>query len=345
LRQRDVAHASADKNKRVAMIRGRFLQLAIAAVVMANLPAGPAIAQQYPDKAVRIVVPFAAGGPTDVVARIVAEGLSEELKQPFIVDNRAGAGGAIGTDIVAKAKPDGYTLGVTGTGSITIIPFLDPKLSYNPSQDLTTVAMLSTLDLLIVARSDYKFNHMKELIEFARSKPGELTYSTAGVGTPAHLDMENMWNLANVKALHVAFSGDVPAINSILSGDVSIGLISASASSSLVEANKLKALAFGGPGRSSAWPKLASIEEQTDLKGYVANSWNALMTPAGTPKPIIDKVNAAVNKTLAKPEVRKKLEALGLTPFSGDAKTAVDYVANDTEKRKRVIELTGLKRE
>ncbi len=316
-----------------------------AAVVVTCTLASTASAQGYPDKPVKIVVPFAAGGPTDVVARIVAEGLSEELKQPFVVDNRAGAGGAIGTDLVAKAKPDGYTLGVTGTGSITIIPFLDPKLSYNPSRDLTAVAMLSTLDLLIVARADSKYSSMKELIAFAQSKPGDLTYSTAGVGTPAHLDMENLWNLANAKALHVAFSGDVPAVNSILSGDVTVGLISASVSTPLAKAGKLKAIAFGGPGRATAWPELSSIEEQTGLKDYIANSWNALMAPAGTPQAVIDTVNAAVNKTLAKPDVRQKLEALGLTPFSGNAKTAVDYVARDTEKRKRVIELTGLKRE
>lgn len=327
------------------MIRGRLSQLAVAALTLASFIASQAAAQEYPDKAVKIIVPFAAGGPTDVAARVVAEGLSAELKQPFVVENRAGAGGAIGTDVVAKAKPDGYTLGVTGTGSITIIPFLDAKLPYNPPRDLTAVAMLTTLDLLIVARTDFKYNTIKDLIEFARAKPGELTYSTAGVGTPAHLDMENLWNLSNVKALHVAFSGDVPAINSILSGDVNVGLISASASSSLVQADKLKALAFGGPGRSTAWPKIASVEEQTGLKGFVANSWNALMAPAGTPRPIIDRLNAAVNKTLANPDVRAKLEALGLTAFSGDAKTAVDYIARDTEKRKRVIELTGLKRE
>lgn len=323
----------------------RLVRAAAAAIAVTCALANSASAQGYPDKPVKIVVPFAAGGPTDVVARIVAEGLSEELKQPFVVDNRAGAGGAIGTDIVAKAKPDGYTLGVTGTGSITIIPFLDPKLSYNPSRDLTAVAMLSTLDLLIVARADTKYNSVKELIAFAQSKPGELTYSTAGVGTPAHLDMENLWNLANAKALHVAFSGDVPAVNSILSGDVAVGLISASVSTPLAKAGKLKAIAFGGPGRATAWPDLSSVEEQTGLKGYVANSWNALMAPAGTPQAVIDTINAAVNKTLAKPDVRQKLEALGLTPFTGDAKTAVDYVARDTEKRKRVIELTGLKRE
>jgi tripartite-type tricarboxylate transporter receptor subunit TctC len=317
---------------------------AAAALAFAGI-AAPSTAQVYPDKAVKIVVPFAAGGPTDVVARVVAEGLSEELKQPFVVENRAGAGGAIGTDILAKAKPDGYTLGVTGTGSITIIPFLDTKLSYNPPRDLTAVAMLSTLDLLIVARADYKFSTMKEMVDYARSKPGDLTYSTAGVGTPAHLDMENLWNLSNVKALHVAFSGDVPAIAGILSGDVATGLISASAAGALVKDGKLKAIAYGGPGRSSAFPNLASVEEQTGLKGYVANSWNALMAPAGTPQDIIDKLNAAVNKTLAKAEVKQKFEALGLTAFAGDAKTAVDYIAADTAKRKRVIELTGLKRE
>lgn len=327
------------------MKQNQLLQLAVAFIAVTSIAVEPVVAQEYPNKAVKITVPFSAGGPTDIVGRTIADGLSEELEQPFVVENRPGAGGAIGTDIVAKAKPDGYTLGVTGTGSITVIPFLDPNLSYDPSRDLTAVAMLSTLDLLIVARADYKYSSMKEVIEFARSKPGELTYATAGVGTPAHLDMENLWHLASVKALHVGFKGDVPAIAGILSGDVNIGLISASASSALVKDGKLKAIAYGGPGRSSVWPDLPSVEEQTGLKGYVANSWNALMAPAGTPQPIIDKVNAAVNKTLAKPEVKKKFESLGLTPFSGDAKIAADYVARDREKRKRVIELTGLKRE
>jgi tripartite-type tricarboxylate transporter receptor subunit TctC len=330
---------------RWTVVRNQVLALAVGAIALACLVAEPASAQEYPDKAVKLVVPFAAGGPTDVVARLVAEGLSDELKQAFVVENRPGAGGAIGTDVVAKAKPDGYILGVTGTGSIAIIPFLDSKLSYNPSRDLTAVAMLSTADLLIVARPDLKQNSVKELIDFARAKPGELTYSTAGVGTPAHLDMENLWSLSNVKAVHVAFPGDVPAIGSILSGDVNIGLVGAASSNELVKAGKLKAIAFGGPGRSPAWPALASVEEQTGLKGYVANSWNALMAPAGTPQPIIDRLNTAVNKTLAKPGFKQKLEALGLTAFSGDAKTAVEYVARDTQTRKRVIEQTGLKRE
>lgn len=316
-----------------------------AAIGFACLVAGPAAGQNYPDKTVKIIVPFSAGGPTDVVGRVIADGLSEEFKQTFVVDNRPGAGGAIGTDLVAKADPDGYTLGVTGTGSITVIPHMDKKLSYDPSRDLTPVALLSTLDLLIVARADYKFNTMKELIAFARSKPGELTYATAGVGTPAHLDMENLWHLSDVKALHVGFKGDVPAINGILSGDVNVGLISASAASELVKAGKLKAIAFGGPGRSSAFPDLASVEEQTGLKDFVANSWNALMAPAKTPKAVIDKLNAAVNKTLTKPEVKARFAGLGLTPFSGDAKKAADTIAADSAKRKRVIELTGLKRE
>lgn len=305
----------------------------------------PAAAQDYPDRAVRIVVPFAAGGPTDVVARVVAEGLSTELKQPFVVENRVGAGGAIATDMVAKAKPDGYTLGIVGTGSVTIIPFMDPKLSYNPSKELTAVAMLSTLDLLIVTRADSKFNTMKDVIDFAKANPGGLTYATAGVGSTAHLDMENLWSLAGVKALHVAFSGDVPAVTNIMSGDVSIGLISSSASTALAESGKLKVIAYGGPGRSQSWPNVPSVEEQTGLKDYVANSWNVIIAPTGTPQTVIDKLNAAANKALLKPETQQKLRANGLTASQGDAKFAVDYVAKDAEKRKRVIEMTGLKRE
>ena len=307
--------------------------------------AAPVVAQDYPNKAVRIVVPFAAGGSTDIVARVIAEGLSQEFKQSFIVDNRPGAGGAIGTDLVAKSKPDGYTLGIVGTGSITIIPFLDSKLSYNPSRDLATVAILSTIDTLLVARPDYKYNTVPELIEFARGKPGTLTFSSAGVGTPAHLDMENLWNLANVKTLHVGFAGDVPAINSVLTGDVNICITSVAASSALVQDGKLKALGYGGSGRSPVFPNVRSIEEQTGFKDYTVSIWNALIAPADTPKPIIEKINAAVNRTLAKPDVKQRFNDLGLTIFMGSTKVAADFVARDAEKRKRVINLVGLKRE
>lgn len=317
----------------------------LAALAMTATAAGIAQAQQYPDKAVRIVVPFAAGGPTDVVARVVAEGLSQELKQPFIVENRTGAGGAIATDIVAKAKPDGYTLGVIGTGSYTIIPFMDPKLSYKPSQDLTAVAMLSTLDLLIVAKADSKYKNMKELIAFAKENPGKLTYATAGVGSTAHLDMENLWNIAGVQALHVAYAGDVPAAQGIMTGDVAIGLISASVSASLVEAGRLKVVAYGGPGRANGFPNIPSVDEQTGFKDYVANSWNVLIAPAGTPPDVTRKLNEAAMKTLAKPEVQQKLRANGLTASKGDVQYAIDYVAKDADKRRRVIELIGLKRE
>jgi tripartite-type tricarboxylate transporter receptor subunit TctC len=290
-------------------------------------------------------VPFAAGGSTDVVARVVADGLTQELKQPFVVENRPGAGGALGTDLVAKAKPDGYTLGIVGTGSITIIPFVDPKLSYNPSRDLATIAILCTVDLLIVARSDSPHSTMNDLVAFARSKPGELTYSTAGVGTPTHLEMENFWKLADVKALHVAYSGDAPALNAVLAGDVNIGLVSASAASSLVQAGKLKAIAFGGPGRSAVFPNVLSIAEQTELKDYTATTWNAFMAPAETPRPIVEKINAAVNKIFGRAEVKQKFADLGLTVFIGDTKAATDFVNRDAEKRKRVIEQVGLKRE
>jgi tripartite-type tricarboxylate transporter receptor subunit TctC len=316
-----------------------------AALFLAGLGIGPAAAQDYPDKPVKLIVPFAAGGPTDVVARLVAEGLSRILKQPFFVENRTGAGGAIGTDLVAKAKPDGYTLGVTATGSMTIIPFLDPKLSYSPSRDLTVIAVLSSLDLLFVARADLKQSNMKELLEFARSKPGELTYASAGIGTPGHLDMENLASLAQVQMVHVPFQGDVPAVTNIIGGSVATGLISASAAVALVKDGKLKAIASGGPGRFSQLPDVATVAEQTDLKGYVANAFNALIAPTGTPPEILRRLNEAVHETLGRPDVKQKLEGLGMTTVAGDAKAAADYVARDAERRKRVIELTGMKRE
>ncbi len=172
-----------------------------------------------------MIVPFPPGGATDVTARILADELTAKFKQTFVIENRAGAAGAIGIDQVAKSKPDGYTLGVSGVGPTAIFPIIDPKLSYSPARDLDMIAGLSAVDLFLIARLGFPANNMKELIDYARANPGKVTYATAGVAGPAQLQTESLALFTNIKMLHVPFAGDTPAITAVLSGDVDIGMV------------------------------------------------------------------------------------------------------------------------
>ena len=324
----------------------RVLQSILAALLMcAPVFANSAIAQTYPDKPVRVIVPFTPGGSTDLTARIIAEGLGTVLKQSFVVENRPGAAGTIGVDLVAKSKPDGYTIGLSGVGPTSIIPAIDAKLSYNFARDLDVVAGLSAVDGFIVARTQLPQNNIKEVLEFARANPGKVTYGTAGVAGPAQLQAEDLSMRANVKLLHIPFAGDAPAITAILAGDVDIGFVAVAAATTFVSSGKLKALAAGGPGRLKSLPDLPTVAEQTGFKDYTAYAWNVLVAPKGTPPDIIDTLNKAVNEVVAKPDVQQKLENIGLRALPGDVKVAGEFVAGEIAKNKRIIEATGIKRE
>ncbi|MEZ5765075.1 MAG: tripartite tricarboxylate transporter substrate binding protein [Xanthobacteraceae bacterium] len=221
----------------------RVLLVALAAVA---IPATLA-AQPYPNKPVRFIVPVAAGGSTDTTARIVAEAMSASLGQPFVIENRPGAATTIGIDLVAKSKPDGYTVGISGVAAIAIIPNIDPKLSYNPERDLDVISGLASVDGIIVAKPDLPQKTMAEVLEATRAKPGSISFGTSGIAGPAHLEMEQLQKLSGTKMLHVPFSGDVPAITAVLSGDVSIAVVSTTAALPFVLDGRLKALVANGP--------------------------------------------------------------------------------------------------
>ena len=302
-------------------------------------------AQTYPDKPIRLIVPFAPGGSTDLTGRIIGEALSNILKQPVVIENRPGAAATIGIDLVAKSKPDGYTLGVSGVGDTAIVPLIDPKLPYQPLRDLDIIAGLTAVDSVIVARPELKQNNMQEVLEFARANPEKISYATAGVTGPSHLSMENLSQLAKVKMIHVPFPGDVPAITAVLSGDVSIALVAAASATPFLTDGKLKGIAAGGPKRLKLLPGLATVAEQTEFKDYSTYAWNVLVAAKGTPPDIIEKLNKATNEAEARPDVIERLENLGLKTMSGDMKWAQDFVAQEIAKNKRIIEITGIKRE
>jgi tripartite-type tricarboxylate transporter receptor subunit TctC len=321
-----------------------LLSLLLAGSFVVAEGAGTApLAQGYPDRTVRMIVPFPAGGATDVTGRILAEELTARFKQTFVIENRPGAAGTIGIDQVAKAKPDGYTLGVSGVGPTAIFPILDPKLSYNPARDLEMIAGLSTVNLIVIARPNLAAGNMKELIEYARANPGKVTFSTAGVAGPAQLQAENLSLFANIKMLHVPFAGDTPAIAAVLSGDVDIGFVAVASSVGFVTAGRLKALGVGKP--DTALPAVATVAEQTGFKEFTGYTWNVLMSAKGTPPDVIEKLNTAINEISAKPEVIAKLANVGLGVLPGSVKATADFVAGEAATYKRVIEATGVKRE
>ncbi|MEZ5763587.1 MAG: tripartite tricarboxylate transporter substrate binding protein [Xanthobacteraceae bacterium] len=321
-----------------------FIRLGLAAAWM--LAGGVvAQAQDYPNKPIRLLVPYATGGSTDLTGRIYGEALQRSLGQNIVVENRPGAAGTIGIDVVAKAKADGYTLGVSGVGPTAIVPLIDSKTPYQPLRDLDIVAGLSIVDAVFVALPNSKYKSMKEVLDDAKAHPDTVSFGTSGVAGPVHLDMENLSQLAKVKMIHVPFQGDTPAITAVLSGDVAIAAVSAASATSFLASGKLKGLAAGGPGRLKLLPDLTTVAEQTGFKDYEMNTWNVLVSARGTPPEIIARLNKAVNEAAANPATKEKLENLGLKVMPGDVKWVQEFVNSKIERNRKLIETTGLKRE
>jgi len=320
------------------------LLLAFALSLQCMAP-GHAPAQTYPDRPVRLIVPFPPGGATDVNARLLAAELTAILKQPFFIDNRPGASGTIGIDLVAKAAPDGYTLGVSGVGPTAILPIIDAKLPYSPARDLEIVAGLGRIDFVLVARPGLPVASLPDLIAHAKGNPGKVTYATAGVAGPQQLQIEHLSLLAGMKLFLVPFPGDSQATAAVVAGDVDIALMGIATGIGLVKAGKVKPLAMAGGERSPTLPGIATVAEQTGFTEFTGYTWNLLVAPKGTPAAVIARLNAAIAETAGKPEVRAKLEALGIRPLPGSAAAVTEFVARETEKNRRVIEVTGIRRE
>lgn len=301
-------------------------------------------AQSYPDRVVRLVVPFTSGGATDVTARLLAADMTTLFKQSVMVDNKPGAAGAIGIDLVAKAAADGYTLGVGGVGPLALLPTIDARLPYDPARDLEIVAGLSRVDFILVARPGFAAATVAELIAKAKAEPGKITYSSAGVAGPQQLMIEHLAMLAGIKLFHVPFPGDSQAVAAVASGDVDIALAGAASALGLVKAGKLRALAAGN-GRLPGLPGLPTVAEQTGFTDFMGYTWNVLVAPRGTPPAAVARLNEAANDLGRKPEMAEKLEAIGLRPMPGSAREIGDQVARDARQYRRIIELTGLRRE
>jgi tripartite-type tricarboxylate transporter receptor subunit TctC len=291
--------------------------LAIASVIAATL-ASPARAQDFPTRPIALIVPYAAGGGNDVMARIVADKMAAALGQPIVVENRGGAGGSIATRAVAHAPADGYTLGLGGTGTLAIDPTLYPNVGYDPRKDFAPIGLIATSALVVLVHPSVPAKTIPELIALAKREDGKLTYASAGIGSGIHLGAELFATMAGVKLTHIPYKGSAPALTDLLGGHVSIYFSSLPPAIGLVQDGKVRALAVTGPERSKIFPDLPTVAEAA-LPGYAAVLHYGIVAPAGTPKPVVDKLAAALRVAIASPDVASKIaadgaEVMGMTP-------------------------------
>jgi tripartite-type tricarboxylate transporter receptor subunit TctC len=297
-------------------------------------------AQAWPDKAVKIVVPFGPGGPADVYARILGNALSETLKQSFIIDNKPGAGAVIGTEVVAKSPPDGYTLLMMSNTHTTNETLLSNK-PYTLLKDLAPVAPVNSSDLLMVVHPSVEAKTLKEFIELAKKQPGKLSYASSGPGTPYHMAGELFKSMSGTDILHVPHRNSGDARNSVLGGYVNMMLDAVTAMAGNVETGRLRALGTTGQKRSSVLPNVPTVSE-AGVPGYEATIWLGIMAPAGTPAAVVDKLNAEIAKVIAKPEIRDAWAKQGAEPMTMSATAFGGFLKADIEKWAKVIKTAGI---
>jgi tripartite-type tricarboxylate transporter receptor subunit TctC len=314
----------------------RLTAAAKAALLVATVVASSiATAQTYPDKAVHVVAPFPPGGPVDVLGRMLGQDFGELWNQPFVIDNRVGAAGNIGIGYLAKAAPDGYTIGIVPAGNIAVNPSLYANLPYKASE-LQPVAMLATVENVLVVNTASPVKTLKELLAMAADKPGTLSFASPGAGSQAHLAGELMALNGNVQFIHVPYKGTGPALNDVIGGQVTMMFGQMSSVLPLVKAGKLRAIGVASLKRSAVLPEVPTLAEQ-GMPQFEAVSWYALMVPAATPKAIVDKLNAQTLRMLAKPEIREKFAGLGLEPGGGTPQAAAATIQSETVRWADVI--------
>jgi tripartite-type tricarboxylate transporter receptor subunit TctC len=296
----------------------------------------------YPSKSVRLVVPFSPGGSTDALARLLAEELRAELGQPVIVENRAGAGGNIGGDIVAKAAPDGYTVLVAAAGPTVINPSLYSKMPYDPVKDLRPVTLLIQEPNLMAVNPDVPARTVAEFIAYAKSKPTEVSFGSPGNGSPAHLAGEWFNQLTGTTMVHVPYKGTGPALNDLLGGQIAMMIDNMPALWPHVQAGKLRALAVSTDKRTAAAPDLPTIAE-SGVASFSFGAWKGLMVPAATPQDIVDRLQVASSKALARPEFQKRLTGLGAEPVGSTPAEFAAVIRKETASWAALVKSTGTK--
>jgi tripartite-type tricarboxylate transporter receptor subunit TctC len=319
--------------------RRRFLQLAAAAAALAAV-SRIAYAQAYPTRLVRVIVPYSPGGPNDILARLMGQWLSERLGQPFVIDNRPGAGGNIGTEAVVKASPDGYTLLLISTSSV-INATLYEKLNFSFSRDIAPVATIIRQPLIMLVNPLLPAKTVPEFIAYAKANPGKISMASAGTGTGPHVAGELFKMMTGVDMVHVPYRGGGPALADLLGGQVQVAFIGSVASIEYIRTGKLRPLAVTTATRSEALPDIPTVADF--VPGYEASSWFGVGAPRGTRIEIVDKLNQEINAALADPRMKARLADLGGMVFAGSPADFGKLIAAETEKWARVIKFSGAK--
>ena len=315
---------------------GSRLALALAAAILATpIPGTQCLAQDYPTRAVRIIVPFGAGGPADVAARLVGNILQENFHQPFVIEDRPGAGGVIGTQEVVKAAPDGYTL-LMMSNTQTANESLVPQRKYELMRDLVPIAPVNSSDLVFVVSPAVPAKTLAEFVALAKSQPGKLNYASSGQGTPYHMAGELFKTMAGIDVVHVPYRNSGEARSGVIGGQVQMMIDAVPAMAPNVTAGQVRALATSGKTRSNVLPDVPTVTE-AGISGYEATIWLGVMAPAGTPKPIIDKLNAAINVVVKRPDIVKLWTEQGAVAMSMTPEQFDQYLRGDIVKWGEVV--------
>ena len=315
----------------------RFALTLATALVATTLAGAAARAEDYPVRPIRVVVPFGPGGPADVAARLIGNVLQESFGQPFVIENRPGAGGVIGTQEAAKSPPDGYTLLMmsnTQTANESLVPLAQRK--YELMRDLVPIAPVNYSDLVIVVHPDVAARTLQDFIALAKSQPGKLNYASSGQGTPYHMAGELFKTMAGVDIVHVPYRNSGEARSGVIGGQVQMMIDAVPAMAPNIAEKQVRALATTGTARSSVLPDVPTVTE-AGVPGYEATIWLGLMAPAGTPKPIIDKLNAAVSAFVKRPEILKLWQEQGALPMSMSPEEFDKFLRNDIAKWAEVV--------
>lgn len=308
------------------------------------VPGWASAAGTYPDRPIHLVVGYPPGGTTDLIARVVAQQLSKQMGQSVIVDNRAGAGGSISAEYVAKAPPDGYTLLLSVIGIMSINPSLYKSLAYDPIKDFAPVSQLTSIPQVMLLNPKVPAKNLKEFIAYAKQRPGQIDYGSGGIGTATNLAGELFNSMAGVKLVHVPYRGSAPAMTDLLAGRVSVMFEQIATALPRVRSNSLRALGVTTLKRSPAAPDIPSLSE-AGLKGYDMSTWHGISAPAGTPPAIIDRLHQEVVKALASPAVRDTFAKAGVIPVSSTPKQYAAYTKAELIRWRDVIKAAGIKPE
>jgi tripartite-type tricarboxylate transporter receptor subunit TctC len=300
-----------------------------------------AFAAAYPDHPIHLIVPFAAGGGNDTVARLVGHSLTAELGQPVVVDNRPGAGGVVGAEAAARAPADGYTLFLGGVGSHAINPNLHAHLSYDPVKDFAPISLIASAPLVLVVHPSVAATSVRELVALARAQPGRLNYASNGNGSSSHLASAMFASMACINMVHVPYKGLSPALTDLLSGQVQLMFSSVVAILPHVKAGKLRALAVSSTKRLPLLPDIPTVAE-AGVPGYQSSSWYGILAPAGTPADVVARLNAAIVKAVAEPDVRQALEREGATPVGDSPQAFGAFIQEEKQRLGDVIRQAGI---